>query len=67
MNNYDNKTTKLQGPNESPYPVYDPPVPGEPIPDPLPSPSPDPEPAPNPQPFPTPPAPIPGLPPDVIF
>ena len=57
---------RLQEPGD-PYPVYDPPVPDEPVPNPEPIPSPNPEPAPNPEPFPAPPEPIPSLPPDVIF
>lgn len=61
------QTFKFQQPNESPYPVYDPPVPDEPIPDPVPLPDPNPDPIPDPNPFPDPPEPIPAFPPDVTF
>ena len=70
MKNSEHDSIKLQQPDESPYPVYDPPEPlPEPVPEPepLPNPMPIPEPTPAPSPFPTPPEPIPLFPPDVIF
>ena len=70
MRNFESETIKLQEPDESPYPVYDPPVPpNEPVPnpDPIPNPEPTPDPNPNPEPFPSPPEPIPSFPPAVIF
>jgi hypothetical protein len=71
MKNFADTTIKLQEPNKSPYPVYDPPIPEEPVPNPVPNPEPTPEPTPNPNPnptpFPMPPEPIPSFPPDVKF
>jgi len=69
MKDFAEKSINLQEPDESPYPVYDPPIPDEPIPDPVPNPEPVPPspPNPNPSPFPMPPEPIPSFPPDVEF